>query len=450
MAFDSKLRSPKEDSLVVLGVIFSASVWLFALLTIVPAIYALAFMLFVLIAQALFLAHVRGNGVKISDRQLPDIYERCKAVAARLGMDKVPEIYLLQSDGALNAFATKLLSRRYVIVNSALLDACDTPGELDFVIGHEMGHLAAGHLGRNVWLLPFRLLPWVGAAYSRACEYTADRCGLHCAGSLDPALRGIAILAGGGESSNRMDMQAFIAQRHETGGFWMAVYELLSSHPYLCKRAAALQELTKPGSTPAVGRNILAYPFAPIFGLAGGGGAGLVVIMVIGVGAAVAVPSFAKFQQQAQQAALANAMAEPDDPEAAQALAQLRAMQAEAGNEEAEPAQGGPAPGRGPLFGGVRVAAARADDAEAPAPSTRIISVRTATLGGNCGLTAGNATDHLAEACNGKALCRYTLPKAELPDGCRAGYEAEFTCGGEPRKVKLAPGAAGVAALSCF
>src|SRR5439155_21002441 len=117
----------------------------------------------------LFLAHVRGNGVRLSDRQLPELYARCKAIGGKLGLEQTPEVYLLQSGGLLNAFATRLLSRRYVILFSALVDGCQEPAQLDFVIGHEMAHLAAGHLTWNVFLLPFRILPWAGPAYSRAC-----------------------------------------------------------------------------------------------------------------------------------------------------------------------------------------------------------------------------------------------------------------------------------------
>src|SRR6202048_3338587 len=81
------------------------------------------------------------------------------------------------SHGILNAFATKLLSRKFVIINSALADACTDPRQLDFVVGHELGHLAAGHLAWNALLLPFHLVPWLGTAYSRARGYTRDRAG---------------------------------------------------------------------------------------------------------------------------------------------------------------------------------------------------------------------------------------------------------------------------------
>ncbi len=91
-------------------------------------------------------------------------------------------------------------------------------------------------------------------------------------------------------------------------GVWSAVLELVSSHPYLCKRVGALQELHQPGSVEPVGRNVLAYPLAPIFGLAaagtGGGAAGLLVMVaVIGIVAAIAIPSLLRARVAANESA---------------------------------------------------------------------------------------------------------------------------------------------------
>jgi Zn-dependent protease with chaperone function len=306
MAFDNRLRSPKERPLFLAGALFSSIVWLALIVSVIGIFYGAMFLAFVLIAHALFLAHVRGNGVRLSQAQLPDLYARCKAIAAKLGLAETPEVYLLQSGGVLNAFATKLLSRRFVIIYSELADHCEDPRQLDFVVGHEMGHLAAGHLQWQAFLLPFMVLPWFGPAYSRAREYTCDRAGLEVCTGLEPALRGLAVLAAGGKHAQRVDLQAFMDQRAETGTFWMSVLELSSSHPFLCKRAAALQEFTSPGSVQAIPRNVLAYPFAPFFGFAAAGGqAGslLVVVAVIGMMAAIAIPNFVKFQERARAAA---------------------------------------------------------------------------------------------------------------------------------------------------
>jgi Zn-dependent protease with chaperone function/type II secretory pathway pseudopilin PulG len=308
MALDPKLRYPNEQPLFVLGVALSALAWLALAVSIVGIFYGLIGLLFTLVAHALFLANVKGNGVRVSPQQFPELYERCKQVAQTLGLAPMPEVYIIQAGGALNAFATKLLNRRFVIIYSHLADDCQDPRQLDFVVGHEMGHLAAGHLTWNAFLWPFMLLPWLGAAYLRAREYTSDRCGYSVVGDVESAMRGLIVLAAGGKHAAQADVGAFMDQRRETGQFWSAVLELVSSHPYLCKRVAALQELHQPGSAAPVGRNILAYPLAPILGLAaagpaGGGASLLVVVAVIGIIAAIAIPSLLRARVSANEAA---------------------------------------------------------------------------------------------------------------------------------------------------
>jgi Zn-dependent protease with chaperone function len=319
MALDRKLLSPKEPPLFVLGVIFSTLVWLVAVVGTlgIGLVYIGLAAFFILTAHAVFLAHVRGNGIRISRNQLPDLYARCEAAALKLGLERMPEVYLMQQGGVLNAFATKLLSRRFVIIYSDLADACADPRQLDFVIGHEIGHLAAGHLAWNAFLAPFRVVPWLGPAYSRAREYTCDRCGLHAVEALEPALRGLAVLAAGGRLAQQVDVEAFAAQRLESGRFWMATAELCMSHPYLCKRVAALQEFWQPGTVAVVRRTPLAYPLAPVLGFTVGGSSSIALLTVfyIGVLAAIAIPNYKRFQERAAAAALQRQQVTPPWPD---------------------------------------------------------------------------------------------------------------------------------------
>jgi Zn-dependent protease with chaperone function len=319
MALDRKLLSPKEPPLFVLGVIFSTLVWLVAVVGTlgIGLVYIGLAAFFILTAHAVFLAHVRGNGIRISRNQLPDLYARCEAAALTLGLERMPEVYLMQQGGVLNAFATKLLSRRFVIIYSDLADACADPRQLDFVIGHEIGHLAAGHLAWNAFLAPFRVVPWLGPAYSRAREYTCDRCGLHAVEALEPALRGLAVLAAGGRLAQQVDVEAFAAQRLESGRFWMATAELCMSHPYLCKRVAALQEFWQPGTVAVVRRTPLAYPLAPVLGFTVGGSSSIALLTVfyIGVLAAIAIPNYKRFQERAAAAALQRQQVTPPWPD---------------------------------------------------------------------------------------------------------------------------------------
>ena len=304
--FDESLRSPKEPTLFLIGAVFSGLVWLVLIISVVGVVYGLIGVAFSLVVHALFLAHVRGNALKVSERQLPDVHAAVVRSAQALGLAEVPEVYVSQAEGALNAFATKFLSRKFVIIYSDLIEACEDPRQLEFVIGHEVGHLAAGHLKWNAFLWPFMLVPLLGMAYSRAREYTCDRCGLAVVNDLEMSMRGLIVLAAGGRQATRADIGSFVEQRLETGRFWSAVAELGSTHPFLCKRVGALQELAQPGTLAPVPRNPFAYPVAPFLAFGAVGAAGgvslLVVVALIGVIAAIAIPSLLRARVAANEA----------------------------------------------------------------------------------------------------------------------------------------------------
>jgi Zn-dependent protease with chaperone function len=264
------LRSPNEFPLFVIGVAISVMVWLVSAVTIVGLLYGAVSLVFIFIAHALFLAGVKGNGARISERQRPEVHARVQSAAEKLGMKRVPDVYLVQSHGVLNALATRLLSRRFVIIHSSLADTCEDPRQPDLVIGNEFGHLAMGHLSWNASLTPYRLIPWLKSACSRAYEYTGDRSGLAVVGELEASVRGLAVLAAKGRRATLVDLAAFVEQGLETGSFWMSVLERVSRQPHLRKRAAALRECSQPGTMSPLKRNGFAYVLASLFGFAAG------------------------------------------------------------------------------------------------------------------------------------------------------------------------------------
>lgn len=63
------------------------------------------------------------------------------------------------------------------------------------------------------------------------------------------------------------------------------------------------------------------------------------------------------------------------------------------------------------------------------------LQVVAGTYGGNCGQGRGNVTTYLANACNGKANCVYTIDYTAIGDpavGCAKDYVAEWRCGDDP------------------
>jgi Zn-dependent protease with chaperone function len=202
--------------------------------------YGLMFALIGLFAHGLALGRVRGNAVRVSERQFPHLHKLAAAHARRLGLKRIPSMYVMESGGLLNAFATRFLGRDFVILHSDVLELALAQGEaaVSFIVGHELAHVWRGHLKHRWLTTPGRLFPYLGAAYSRACEYTCDRIGAFC--QPDGAITGLLALAAGKQLHAHVDVKEFAAQVESDKSFWIRRAELMSSHPLLPKRVAAL------------------------------------------------------------------------------------------------------------------------------------------------------------------------------------------------------------------
>jgi len=201
--------------------------------------YIVIIVIVVFIAHGLFLGQVRGNGVRVSRRQFPELMTMADDHSRRLNME-TPDIFVLQAGGLLNAFATRFLGRNFVILFSDVLALATQKGEraVSFVLAHELGHVKRKHMTRRAFLYPAMVFPFLGGAYSRACEYTCDRFGnaLEPEGSVD----GLLVLAAGRDLYTQVNSVEFSNQRETETGFFVSFAEILSTHPNLPKRVAAL------------------------------------------------------------------------------------------------------------------------------------------------------------------------------------------------------------------
>ncbi len=286
-------RWPTEGLFTFLVVLLSIVAWVVLVVSIVGIAYAAFIALFFFIAHLIFIAHVRGSAVKIGPDQFPELHEAVERLARKLGLRNVPDAYVMQASGALNALATKFLSARMIILFSDLLEACgDDTAARDMIVAHELGHIKAGHLTMQWLLLPGLMFPFLGQALSRAREYTCDRYGLVGAGDLEGALLGLSILAAGPKLGRRVNRTALAWQRIDMNTGWMTIGEWLSTHPPLAKRVTALD----PTLRPDVGSNkgaILAS--LTVTGLAGG------IVALIAVFVLALIPALEEMAQVATE-----------------------------------------------------------------------------------------------------------------------------------------------------
>lgn len=245
----SALRHPKESTYFTLGAIAGVIAWFGLIWIVILFIWvAIPVIISLWIADQFFKAKLMGNSVKVSKDQYPGIFEIVEKQSRLLKLDKTPEIFITNSEGSTNAVAIKLLKNKYIILRSGLVDVMlshGTTDELSSIIGHEIGHHAAGHttFWKKALLMPAMFLPLFGPAYSRACELTADRIGMFLCGNKDAACRGLMALACGSKLlSSKSNITAFIEQERHLPPLFAFFHDLYSSHPRTTKRVLALED----------------------------------------------------------------------------------------------------------------------------------------------------------------------------------------------------------------
>nr|WP_263323537.1 M48 family metallopeptidase [Neobacillus sp. Marseille-Q6967] len=241
MLDEKSLIHKKEQPLFIFSIVVSvlAVILLFVSIIGISIVFGLA--LVTLIGHAVSMAYIRLNGIQLSTRQFGELYNRVTALSKRFGIEEIPEVYILESGGALNAFASRifgLFGKNIVVLYSDIVElvGAGCEDELDFVIAHELAHVKRNHVVKRLLTFLAMWIPFLGEAYSRACEYTADRMAVACTEKPEKAVRALTVFSAGKHLFRDVNKEEYLNQYNEKKGFFISLTELLSTHPAIPRR----------------------------------------------------------------------------------------------------------------------------------------------------------------------------------------------------------------------
>ena len=202
------------------------------------ALFIVIAMVYVTLARGRLL----GSSVRIHQRQYPRVFTIVRQACAALEIP-MPLIFV-REDNYVPVVALGF-GEPYALVLSSHWIELFADDELAFMVGRELGHIAAGHT-RFHSLLSVNgnenpLISLIFGAWLRRCALTCDKVGVLCCGSLDAAIRAMGIAAFH-EFGRKVDYQAFAEQHAEVQTDSVLRWgEWLSSEPYATHRIASLR-----------------------------------------------------------------------------------------------------------------------------------------------------------------------------------------------------------------
>jgi len=196
-----------------------------------------------------------ATAIPVNEHSFPYLHKMVKHCADTL---RIPMPYVVVSNALdFNAFTTGSDKEPYIVLGSMLVKALNEE-QLHFVIGHECGHIAMGHVIYqsvvNVLAMLAKTVPILGEivnstagialnAWSRRSEITADRAGLLCCGDLEVAQRALLQLEMGLINTEDANIADYLqsSKQYRNGSIIRRLGEYSEAHPILSKRMEALE-----------------------------------------------------------------------------------------------------------------------------------------------------------------------------------------------------------------
>ena len=207
-----------------------------------------------------------GNSILVSENQLTQLHRRFSSLCSILGISPVPKLFVAK--GPINAY-TSGTERPFVVIHDSVLNLPSS--EVDFILGHELGHIAFDHMLLQIiaqasalqtllvapTVLISRLLgyklqqnirKWV-----RKAELSCDRAGLLTCQDPEAAIRVMLRFAGTPKNLiDKVNLEELLQQNekvtNESNSFLgRFLQDGNRTHPWLVQRIKALNSWIESG-----------------------------------------------------------------------------------------------------------------------------------------------------------------------------------------------------------
>jgi hypothetical protein len=187
-------------------------------------------------------ASIRGNSVRLSNEQFPEVYAILQSHCQKLGMTELPELFL--TGASIQPFSQTFSSwrERYIVIHQIIFDIDDRKSMdvTSFLLGHELGAIRLNHTA--VW--NEMLLTYISALklfrnpLERVRTYSRDRYGA----ALTPTgFRGVLISATGRRLMDHVNFEEYFRQARTYGGLWANVNVFFEPKPQVLMRLKQLR-----------------------------------------------------------------------------------------------------------------------------------------------------------------------------------------------------------------
>lgn len=204
------------------------------------------------IAEPWLNGELTGNCVKLSKKQIPQLFSIAENVASMLYVP-MPQVFL-QQNPFLNSFTHGAENQNFLVITHSLYEQIDEEC-LYFIIGHEMGHIKNQHVLYTSIIqyllqqqeltkrkeheeLLLTMLDW-----QRKSEFTADRVGLLICQDIDIACKSLLTMAIGSKKlADQVDINDYVENQLLSLEYNPVGQEsqLYQSHPFIPVRMKEL------------------------------------------------------------------------------------------------------------------------------------------------------------------------------------------------------------------